>query len=54
MGCSNNFSSTEFNLNMIVQPNTKVILADLIQERASFILKRTKEVFDKIDAGKHG
>ncbi|RDY58339.1 TetR/AcrR family transcriptional regulator [Flagellimonas nanhaiensis] len=40
----------QFNLNMIVQPSTREILDDLIKERSSFILEKTKEIFDKIDA----
>lgn len=40
----------QFNLNVMVQPNTREILDDLIQERSSFILKATKAIFDKIDA----
>lgn len=39
-----------FNLNMMVQPNTREILSDLIQERSSFILKATQSIFDDIDA----
>ena len=33
----------------MVQPNTRKVLDDLIKERSSFILKKTKEIFDKID-----
>tara|TARA_R100001369_G_scaffold82274_1_gene113856 strand:- start:3082 stop:3624 length:543 start_codon:yes stop_codon:yes gene_type:complete len=40
----------QFNMNVIVQPNTREILDDLIKERSSFILKKTKDIFDKIDA----
>ncbi|AEL25167.1 TetR/AcrR family transcriptional regulator [Cyclobacterium marinum] len=39
----------QFNLNVMVQPNTRKVLDDLIKERSSFILKKTKEIFDKID-----
>ncbi len=39
----------QFNLNMIVQPNTREILNDLIKERSSFILRATKSIFDEID-----
>lgn len=39
----------QFNMNVIVQPNTREILDDLIKERSSYILKKTKEIFDKID-----
>lgn len=41
----------QFNLSVIIQPGTQEILSDLIQERSSFILKKTKEIFDEIDAG---
>lgn len=40
----------QFNLNMIVQPNTRTILEDLIKERSTFILKATKNIFDEIDS----
>ncbi len=40
----------QFNMNVIVQPSTRVVLDDLIKERSSFILKKTKDIFDKIDA----
>lgn len=40
----------QFNLNVIVQPNTRKVLNDLIKERSSFILNATKTIFDKIDA----
>lgn len=40
----------QFNMNVMVQPNTRAVLDDLIKERSSFILKKTKEIFDKIDA----
>ena len=40
----------QLNLNVIVQPTTRKVLDDLIKERSSFILKKTKEIFDKIDA----
>ena len=39
----------QFNLNMIVQPNTREVLNDLIKERSSFILKSTQGIFDEID-----
>lgn len=39
----------QFNLNVIVQPNTRKILNDLIEERSSFILAKTKTIFNKID-----
>lgn len=40
----------QFNLSMIVQPNTREILSDLIKERSSFILEATQSIFDKIDS----
>lgn len=40
----------QFNLNMIVQPNTREVLNDLILERSSFILEATKSIFNEIDA----
>ena len=39
----------QFNLNMIVQPNTREILNDLIKERSSFILDATMSIFNEID-----
>jgi AcrR family transcriptional regulator len=39
----------QFNLNMIVQPSTREVLADLVKERSSFILKATQHIFDEID-----
>lgn len=40
----------QFNLSVIVQPNTREVLNDLIKERSSFILEATRTIFDKIDA----
>lgn len=40
----------QFNMNVIIQPNTRAILNDLIKERSAFILEATKSIFDKIDA----
>jgi AcrR family transcriptional regulator len=40
----------QFNLNMMVQPNTREVLSDLIKERSSFILKATQGIFDEIDS----
>lgn len=40
----------QFNLNIIVHPNTREVLADLIKERSAFILKKTQRLFDEIDA----
>jgi AcrR family transcriptional regulator len=39
----------QFNLNMIVQPGTREVLADLIEERSSFILNATLSLFNEID-----
>ncbi|MEQ8471798.1 MAG: TetR/AcrR family transcriptional regulator [Marinoscillum sp.] len=39
----------QFNLNMIVQPSTREVLADLITERSSFILNATLSIFNEID-----
>lgn len=39
----------QFNLNIIVQPSTREILKDLIEERAAFILRATQDIFDGID-----
>jgi AcrR family transcriptional regulator len=39
----------QFNLNMIVQPGTREVLADLITERSSFILNATLSIFNEID-----
>ncbi|WP_323756239.1 TetR/AcrR family transcriptional regulator [Roseivirga sp.] len=39
----------QFNLNMMVQPNTRAILSDLIKERSDFILKSVRNIFDQID-----
>jgi AcrR family transcriptional regulator len=39
----------QFNINMMLQPSTREILDDLIQERASFILKKTQAIFKRID-----
>jgi len=39
----------QFNMNVIIQPNSRAILNDLIKERSSFILEATKCIFNKID-----
>ncbi len=39
----------QFNMNVMIQPNTRKVLDDLMKERSSFILRKTKEIFDKID-----
>ncbi len=39
----------QFNMNMIVQPSTREVLADLITERSSFILNATLSIFNEID-----
>jgi hypothetical protein len=38
----------QFNLNMIVQPSTREVLADLIAERSSFVLNATQKIFNEI------
>ncbi len=40
----------QLNLNMILQPNTRIILDDLIKERSSFILNSVKSIFRDIDS----
>lgn len=40
----------QFNMNVIVQPKTREILNDLIQERSSYILEKTMEIFRQLDA----
>ncbi len=40
----------QLNLNMILQPNTRAILMDLIKERSSLILDSVTSIFDGIDA----
>lgn len=42
----------QFNLNMIVQPNTRNVLSDLIKERSDFILKSSQSIFIEINHGK--
>lgn len=39
----------QLNLTMIVQPNTREILNDLIKERATFIMNSVKNIFNEID-----
>lgn len=39
----------QFNLNLIIQPNTKLVLNELIKERSTYILSRTKSIFNNID-----
>jgi AcrR family transcriptional regulator len=39
----------QFNLNIIVQPSTRRILKDLIEERSTFILNATRNLFNEFD-----
>ena len=39
----------QFNLNIMLQPNTRAVLSDLIKERSDFILKSVRNIFDQID-----
>jgi AcrR family transcriptional regulator len=39
----------QLNLNMILQPSTRIVLHDLIQERSSFLLHSIRHIFDAID-----
>jgi len=39
----------QFNMNVILQPNTREVLVDLIKERSSYILKRIKTIFETFD-----
>lgn len=41
-----------FNLNMMLQPSTRLILEDLIKQRASFLLRSTLAIFEDIDPEK--
>jgi len=43
----------QLNLNIMIQPSTKNILKDLIQERARHLLASVKVVFKAIDSEKH-
>ncbi len=40
----------QLNLNVMLQPSTRDILADLIKERSSFIFDSVKNMFDQIDS----
>ena len=40
----------QLNLNLMLQPNTRDVLNDLIKERSSIILDSTKLLFSKIDS----
>ena len=42
----------QFDLNVMMQPRTREVLQDLIQERSAMILKYTNNIFDKLDAKK--
>ncbi|TRX60888.1 TetR/AcrR family transcriptional regulator [Fulvivirga sp. M361] len=39
----------QLNLNVMLPPNTRALLNDLIKERSSFILDSVKSIFDEID-----
>tara|TARA_R110001592_G_scaffold55740_8_gene170403 strand:+ start:3614 stop:4156 length:543 start_codon:yes stop_codon:yes gene_type:complete len=39
----------QFNLNMMVQPNTRAVLSDLIKERSDFILRSVQSIYNQID-----
>ena len=39
----------QLNLNVILQPTTREILNDLIEERSSFIMKSVRRIFNEID-----
>ncbi len=38
----------QFNLSVMVQPGTRAILSDLIEERSTLIFKATKDIFSEI------
>lgn len=40
----------QLNLNMMLQPNTREVLNDLIKERSSFILNSVRSIYDEIDS----
>jgi len=42
----------QLNLNIILQPKTRAVLGDLIQERSTFILNSVKEIFEEINPQK--
>lgn len=42
----------QFDLNVMMQPRTREVLQDLIQERSAIVFKYTHEMFDKLDAKK--
>ena len=43
----------QLNLNSMIQPSTKIILKDLIQERATHLLTSVKAIFKAIDNENH-
>ena len=42
----------QLSLNVMLQPGTRDVLNDLVKERATFILKSVRSIFDKLDAEK--
>ena len=40
----------QLNLNLMLQPNTRDVLNDLLKERSSIILNSTKLIFSEIDS----
>lgn len=42
----------QFDLNVMMQPRTREVLEDLIQERSEFIFQSSKKIFDKLDPEK--
>jgi len=40
----------QLNLNIMIQPSTKNILKDLIQERATYLMSSVKDIFKAIDS----
>ena len=48
-GLADNRLLFQFNLNMMLQPSTRAILKDLIEMRASFLLRSVQNIFEEID-----
>ncbi|GFD80394.1 TetR family transcriptional regulator [Tenacibaculum sp. KUL118] len=48
-GLQTNKLAFQFDLNVMMQPRTKEILKDLIQERSEFIFSSTKKIFDDLN-----
>ena len=42
----------QLNLNLILQPKTRAVLRDLIEERSTFILNSVKKIFEEINPEK--